>query len=213
MRQMSVLALTKNWFGTMAFCLTSVFITQEGYSFHAQDLSSQEKSPSKETTSFAARLTRSEMEEFLRNARVLQQKPLSLGVTNSQRATLEEGHLKHDHIQTVDISKISFQADRGTELNFRDCYKYNMAAYELDKLLDLNMVPVSQGRSESGCSHLVGERHHVGTGSEEEEDGTTRPAPLEPADVPVQGLRSAYLQHRPQSGQFADHQRLEDMDD
>jgi hypothetical protein len=68
------------------------------------------------------------MEEFLRRAQVIRQKPLSVRVTNSQRATLEDSNLKHDaHIQTVDISKTSFQTDRGTELNFRDCYRYNMA--------------------------------------------------------------------------------------
>jgi len=135
----------------MALCLASVSITQAGYSFQNQNLSTQEVSPSKETTSFTAHPTRPQMEEFLRNARVLQQKPLSLGVTNSQRATLEERDFKHDaHIQTVDISKTSFQTDRGTEFNFRDCYKYNMAAYELDKLLDLNMVPVSVERKVGG---------------------------------------------------------------
>jgi len=135
----------------MTLCLTSVFITQPGYSFQAQDLSSQEKSAASASTFFTSGPTRPQMEEFLRKARVLQQKPLSLGVTNSQRATLEDGNLKHDaHIQTVDISKTSFQTDRGTEFNFRDCYKYNMAAYELDKLLDLNMVPVSVERKVGG---------------------------------------------------------------
>jgi hypothetical protein len=96
-------------------------------------------------------LTRPQMEEFLLTARVVQQKSLSLGVTNSQRATLDDGKLKHDaHIQTVDISKTSFQTVRGNELNFRDCYKFNMAAYELDKLLELNMVPPSVERKVGG---------------------------------------------------------------
>ena len=79
-----------------------------------------------------------------------------MGVTNSQRATLDDGQRKHDaHIQTVDISKNSFQTLRGTELNFRDSYKFNMAAYELDKLLDLNMVPVSVERKVGGQQAAV----------------------------------------------------------
>ena len=102
-------------------------------------------------TSAPPRLSRAEMEEFLLTARVVQQKELSMGITNSQRAILDDGQRKHDaHIQTVDISKTSFQTIRGTELNFRDSYKFNIAAYELDKLLDLNMVPVSVERKVGG---------------------------------------------------------------
>jgi hypothetical protein len=108
----------------------------------AQSTTAQEITPGT-----PSRLGRAEMEEFLLNAKVLARKNLSTGITNSQRATLDDGKLKHDvHIQTVDISKPSFETVRGTELNFRDCYKYNIAAYELDKLLDLNMVPVSVER-------------------------------------------------------------------
>ena len=86
-------------------------------------------------------------EEFLLHAKVVEQKNLSKGITNSQRAVLDDGKLRHDaHIQTVDISKTSFQTPQGNELNFRDCYKFNVAACELDKLLELNMVPVSVER-------------------------------------------------------------------
>jgi hypothetical protein len=96
-------------------------------------------------------LTRQEIEEFLRNARVIQVKSISTGITGTQRATLDDGKLRHDaHIQTVDISKTSFQTARGTELNFRDCYKFNMAAYELDRLLELDMVPPSVERKVGG---------------------------------------------------------------
>ena len=97
------------------------------------------------------RLSRAEMEEFLLTANVVERKELSTGITNSQRATLDDGRLKHDaHIQIVDIQKASFQTATRTELNFRDSYKFNMAAYELDKLLELNMVPVSVERKVAG---------------------------------------------------------------
>ena len=98
-----------------------------------------------------AKLSRAEMEEFLMNAKVVERKNLSTGITNSQRATLDDGRLKHDaHIQIVDIQKASFQTATRTEFNFRDSYKFNMAAYELDKLLELNMVPVSVERKVGG---------------------------------------------------------------
>ena len=97
------------------------------------------------------KLSRAEMEEFLMNAKVVERKNLSMGITNSQRATLDDGRLKHDaHIQIVDIQKASFQTATRTEFNFRDSYKFNMAAYELDKLLELNMVPVSVERKVGG---------------------------------------------------------------
>ena len=93
------------------------------------------------------RLNRPEMEQFLLKAKIVERKELSMGITNSQRAMLDDGNLRHNaHIQTVDISKTSFQTAQGTEMNFRDSYKFNMAAYELDKLLELNMVPVSVER-------------------------------------------------------------------
>ena len=55
-------------------------------------------------------LDRAAMEEYLLTAPVVEKRHLSTGVTNSQRATLDDGQRKHDaHIQTVDISKHSFQ--------------------------------------------------------------------------------------------------------
>jgi len=110
----------------------------------------------KESVKLSAAIDRAAMEEFLVKARVVQKRELSMGVTNSHRAILDDGQRKHDaHIQTVDISKASFQTMRGTELAFRDSYKFNMAAYELDKLLELNMVPVSVERKVGGQQAAV----------------------------------------------------------
>jgi hypothetical protein len=114
-------------------------------------LTALEQNPPETKASSAAKLSRAEMEEFLMTAKVVARKNLSMGITNSQRATLDDGRLKHDaHIQTVDIHKTTFQTATRTEFNFRDTYKFNMAAYELDKLLDLNMVPVSVERKVGG---------------------------------------------------------------
>ena len=70
------------------------------------------------------------------------------GINNTRRATLSDGRITHDaHIQTVDISKTVFQPARGpAELNFKDTYRYNIAAYRLARLLGLNHVPVSVER-------------------------------------------------------------------
>ena len=126
-------------------------LAQARYGFQGQDVSDPEKISLVETTTASSGLSRPQMEEFLLKARVVGQKELKVGVTNSQRANLDDGTRKHDaHIQTVDISMSSFQSARGTEFNFRDSYKFNIAAYELDKLLELNMVPPSVERKVGG---------------------------------------------------------------
>lgn len=97
--------------------------------------------------SSAQQLSREEQEQFLLRAKVTRREKLSVGITNSQRVTLDDGRMTHDaHFQSVDIFKPRHEASRGVEINFRDSYKFNIAAYRLDKLLGLNMVPVSVER-------------------------------------------------------------------
>jgi hypothetical protein len=86
-------------------------------------------------------------EQFLLTAKVVRTRGVSTGITGTRRATLDDGKVTHDaSVQTVNISKPSFQTATGTELNFRDSYKYNIAAYRVDRVLGLNMVPVSVER-------------------------------------------------------------------
>ena len=104
-----------------------------------------------QTPSSPKKLTCEQQEEFLRTAaRILRTRGLP-GITNSLRATLTDGRLTHDaHIQTVDIRKAIFQGTRGTEINFSDSYKYNIAAYRLDRVLGMEMGPVSVERKVRG---------------------------------------------------------------
>lgn len=95
----------------------------------------------------ASPLTLAEKEAFLLNARVVKQWHVPRGVRNTSAAILNDGKMEHEaHIQTVDISLPSYQTARGVERDFRDSHKYNVAAYELAKLLDLDMVPPSVER-------------------------------------------------------------------
>ncbi len=92
-----------------------------------------------------------EKETFLLRAKVKKTEGVSTGVTGTQRATLSDGQFTHDaSIQTIDVYKKSAPTAYGTELNFRDCYKYNIAAYRLDRLLNLHMIPVSVERKIRG---------------------------------------------------------------
>jgi hypothetical protein len=92
-------------------------------------------------------LSQAAMEEFLRTAKVLSTRPIGKGVTDSLRATLSDGTLTHDaHIQTVDIEKAQYRTAKTVELNFRDTWKFNVAAYRIDRMLELDLVPVSVER-------------------------------------------------------------------
>jgi hypothetical protein len=90
----------------------------------------------------AATLSCTEMETYLKTAKVVSQKSTPVGVTAPSRAMLDNGTLRHEaSIQHVDIKKTTFEGSRGTELNFRDAWQFNVAGYELAKMLKLNMVP------------------------------------------------------------------------
>ena len=82
------------------------------------------------------------IETFLKTAKVGRTREIPIGATVPLRATLDDGTLRHDAaIQTADIREAAYTTPRGTELNFRDSWKFNVAGYELAKMLELNMVP------------------------------------------------------------------------
>ncbi len=92
-----------------------------------------------------------EMEDFLLRAEIVRMERLEIGVTGSQRATLSLDGRTHDaHVQVVDIVKHNARVGQRTALIFRDRYLYNVAAYRLDRMLDLGMVPVSVERTVAG---------------------------------------------------------------
>jgi hypothetical protein len=99
-----------------------------------------------------APLTDAAMEQFLRTARVLRTRDTAKGVTGSVRATLSDGTLTHDaHIQVIDVAKAQFRGKGGVvENDFRDNWRFNIAVYRIDRLLGLQLVPVSVQRTWKG---------------------------------------------------------------
>jgi hypothetical protein len=97
-------------------------------------------------------LTPAQMEEFLLRAKIVRTRGVSTGVTNTRRATLSDGVLTHDaSIQIVDQARAVFQVPGvPAELNFKDSYRYNVAAYRLAVLLGLDSVPMSVERNVDG---------------------------------------------------------------
>ena len=99
----------------------------------------------------AAPPTPETQESFLLRADIVARRYAPEGITNSIRATLSDGSFTHDaQIQRIDLSKQSHPTSRGVELNFRDSWKYNVAAYRLSRLLGLDNVPVSVARKIGG---------------------------------------------------------------
>ncbi len=101
----------------------------------------------------AASLTCAEMENFLRTAKIGAQKTTSKGITQPKRALLDDGARQHEaYLQTIHESKSEFRSSRDTELNFKDWWEFNVAAYELAKILEINMVPpyVERGKLTEG---------------------------------------------------------------
>lgn len=87
-------------------------------------------------------------EEFLLNAKAGVQREVGVGRNRTRRIAMSDGTAEHDaHFQTVDESDPRMVLDNGDViLNFVDNYRFNIAAYRLDRLLGMNMVPVSVER-------------------------------------------------------------------
>lgn len=102
-------------------------------------------------------MTVDQMKTFLKTAKVVKVGNTSKGVTSPHRLTLSDGDITHDAVfQAIDEHKQMETLGRGaapgtTELNFVDSYKYNIAAYELARLVGLEeMMPVYVERRWNG---------------------------------------------------------------
>jgi hypothetical protein len=92
------------------------------------------------------------VEDFLTNAKITGMKTLSVGVTLPRKATLERDGTTHFAVFKVIDEKKSgaTQLDRGVEIEFQDSWRTEIAAYELDKLLGLGLVPATVQRTYDG---------------------------------------------------------------
>jgi hypothetical protein len=104
------------------------------------------------TASDEPTLTKEQITQFLLTAKVVKSEHTKKGITEPWRLTLTDGTVTHDaSFQTIDEHKPSMQLASGTELNFVDSYKYNIAAYQLAELLGLDdLVPVYVERKWKG---------------------------------------------------------------
>ena len=105
------------------------------------------------TSEWGLPLTGTEAEEFLKHAAIVAVAHFDTkGVTRPRKIELSDGDRTCFAVfKTIDEyeTKKKF-ADGGTELAFSDSFKYEIAAYELDKLLDLGIVPPAVKRRVRG---------------------------------------------------------------
>lgn len=95
--------------------------------------------------------TDAEREAFLRTAKARSARPVRGGATGTIRLTLSDGQTTADaHVQTIDIRGSVARDILHLESAFTDSYRYNIAAYLLDRLLGLNMTPVTVEREFRG---------------------------------------------------------------
>jgi len=92
-----------------------------------------------------------ELETFLQKARISRGNDIALGVTLPKRLTLELNGEKHlAAFKSIDEFAAVKKTDGGTEANFQDSYMTEIAAYEVDKIIGLGMVPTTVERSFEG---------------------------------------------------------------
>lgn len=97
-------------------------------------------------------LTKDQIKQFLLTAKVVESREAKKGITGTMRLTLSDGTITHDaSFQSIDEHKAEMKLASGTELNFVDSYKYNIAAYALAELLGMDdMLPVYVERKWKG---------------------------------------------------------------
>jgi hypothetical protein len=95
------------------------------------------------------KLQSTEIERFLTESPIRLGKTLG-GVTRSRQAILElDGVTRYAVWKTIDEKRtgVTSLGRAGSEINFQDTWKTEIPAYELDKLIGLNMVPAAVART------------------------------------------------------------------
>jgi hypothetical protein len=80
---------------------------------------------------------RSQWEEFLKTAEIIEYTDVGEGVTKPIWLTLKKGET---------VKKAVWKNPKGMLQGFLEGWQYEIAAYEMDKLLDLNMIPPTVDR-------------------------------------------------------------------
>lgn len=93
-----------------------------------------------------AALTDDDIEDFLANGEVVEIEDVGEGVTRPRRVTLQKDGIQIRAILHTEDTK----PKNKREINLSDRFQYNAAAYRVDRLINLNMTPVTVLREVDG---------------------------------------------------------------
>ena len=93
-----------------------------------------------------------ELEEFLRQAEIVGAKGIDTGKTAPTKLTMEHnGVTRYAVFKSIDDERAIMKFDDGRiDSNFRDSWRSEIAAYEIDKIMGLGMVPATVERTYKG---------------------------------------------------------------
>ena len=93
-----------------------------------------------------------ELEGFLRRAEITGAKNLDVGITAPQKLTMVlDGVTRYGVFKAVDEAKAVMKfGDGRIDMNFEDRWKSEIAAYEVDRIIGLGMVPATLQRTYKG---------------------------------------------------------------
>lgn len=89
------------------------------------------------------------IETFLKDGKIVSIRDLGTGITRPQRATIEHDGRRNDAVfKSVDIRRqgATTLEDGTVEVGFRDTWETEVAAYRLDTMIGLGMVPATVER-------------------------------------------------------------------
>jgi hypothetical protein len=92
-------------------------------------------------------------EQFLRDAEIVKHKGLGRGITGADVLTLSDGTATHKAVwKTIDELRrgVSDFQGAGVMVDYEDSYRFEIAAYELDKILGFDLVPPTVERKIDG---------------------------------------------------------------
>ena len=97
-----------------------------------------------------------ELEDFLRNADIVAVEEVGEGITKPKRLTLERNGVRHRAIyKDIDLEIEGMVRADKVERDFSDRYIYEVAAYRIDRLVGIGLVPVTVLREVEGKAGSV----------------------------------------------------------
>jgi hypothetical protein len=132
-----------------------------------------------------------ELEEFLRTADVVAVQDIGDGITKPRRVTLrKDGRQARAIFKTVDITSTDVAYTNRFEQVFTDRYVYEVAAYRVDRMLGIGLVPVTVLRSIDG---ELGSLQFWIEGAMKAQDASDRDLPVGNAELLLQRLMLMYI--------------------